>query len=428
MAITTRDLTDFYNNEFKEYALYTIHHRAIPTLMDCLKPVHKKILWTALRRAKSPIKTVSLGGYLMAEADYKHGDMSAIDSICKMASKWRNQINLLEGHGNFGWRMVPDAGAPRYTKVSISSNFQNWFSDFNALEYKPGDDGDFYEPTCYYANIPWFLVNGFNGIATGYSCFTHPRNPQKIANLIIDLLNGKVPKESDLDIEYPSYDGKIDDDSSVGEFRLLGRRRIEILSLPIEYTIDTFSPRLVKLVDQGIIKDFHKTVSQGHPPFVVELKEPLSDPEKTLGLRRKLREETLVFIHKDKLMTFPSMWDAVSAFVQLRLEVAGKGISASKASRSDTIDRIEVKVKFVDTLCKRGIKNLKRTDLIDIITSLGRPDMRETLLNMSASNMTEESIGIWKDQISELKSEIEILNQVTPIQWWKYNILNKPIS
>ncbi len=428
MPSVTRDLTDFYNAEFKEYALYTIHHRAIPTLLDGFKPVHKKIMWTALRKAKSPIKTVALAGYVIAEADYKHGDAAAIDTIVKMAASWRNQINLLEGLGNFGWRMVPEAGAPRYTKVKLSPDFRNWFSDFNALEYKKGDDGGLYEPICYYANVPWFLINGFRGIATGYSCFCHPRNPSNVTKLVVDVLAGKIPQDSYLDIEYPSYDGRIEDGYSIGSFKQLTKKRLEICSLPVEYTVDTYSTKLMKLVDKGVIKDFHKTVAQDQPPFVVELREPLRDPEKTLALRRKLVDETLVFIHKDKLLVFDNIWDAVGKFIQSRLEVASRGLQASRVTKEDMISRIQTKINFVNTLQRRGIEDLKRADLINIIDGLKRPDMRDSLLSISVSRMTDEHIATWTEQISELAEEIHILNQVSATQWWRYNILNQPLS
>lgn len=428
MPRINRDLTDFYNTEFKEYALYTISLRALPTLLDGFKTVHKKVMWTALRKAKKSIKTVALAGYMLAESDYKHGDAAAVDTIIKMAADWRNQINLLKGIGNFGWRMVPEAGAPRYTKVELDPNFRNWFSDFNALEYKPGDDGNNYEPICYHANIPWFLVNGFRGIATGYSCFCHPRNPQNLVQLVTDILSNKVPNSSLLDIEYPSYEGKIEDGYSVGEFKQVTKKKIAIRSLPVEYTVDTYASKLVKLMDKGVIRNFHKTVAKGSPPFIIDLKEPLRNPERTLGLRRKLVSETLVFIHNDKLRVYNDIWDCIGDFITERLKVAGKSISASRVSKEDLISRIRTKIKFVEKMQDRGLEDLKKPELVTIISKLGRPDMRDILLNMSVNKMTHEHIATWMEQISELAEEIDILNKVRPVDWLRYNILNSPLS
>jgi len=428
MPSLKRELTDFFHSEFREYALYTVHNRAIPTLLDGFKPVHKKIMWTAARKAKSPIKTVALAGYVIAEADYKHGDASAIDSIVKMAASWRNHISLLKGHGNFGWRMVPEAGAPRYTKVELSPDFSFWFSDFNALTFTPGDDGKQYEPDCYYSNIPWFMVNGFRGIATGYSSFCHPRDPQKLSKFVVDVLSGKKPDDSALDICYPSYDGKIEGDYSVGCFKYLTKKKIEIQSLPIDYTVDTYGSKLAKLVDKGAIRDFHKTVAKNQPPFIVELKDDLVNTESTLGLRHKLTSETLVFILGKKLLVFEDIWDAMGKFMDERLRVAAAGIKASRVDKEDLVSRISTKISFVRELRDRGLNNLTRKDLTTIIERLNRLDMSETLLNISASRMTEEHIAEWEGQISNLREDIDILGQVSPQHWWTYNILNKPLS
>jgi DNA topoisomerase-2 len=428
MPKVKRTLTDFYNTDFKEYALYTIHSRAIPGLLDGMKPVHRKVMWTAKRKARSPIKTVSLAAYVLAEADYKHGDMSVIESVVKMASSWRHHLPLLEGHGNFGWRMVPDAGAPRYTKVRLSPNFHEWFSDFNALKFTPGDDDGLYEPDCYYSNVPWFLIDGFRGVATGYSSFCHPRKPSNIVKLITDILDGRVPDESCLDISYPEYTGTIEGEYSIGKWRQKTKKKIVIESLPVNYNVDTYSKKLVKLVDKGVIRDFHKTLAENEPPFMVDLKEPLRDPEKTLGLRHKLISETFVFIHDHKLLMFDNIWDVIGKFIEERIKIAGAGIKQSRVTKEDIISRIATKIRFVSLVRECDMDSLSRADLNRIIDKLPRQDMRDTLLAMAVTKLTDDKIEVWKEQIQELTEEINILNQVTPVQWLKYNILNKPLS
>ena len=423
-----RDLSDFYNKEFKNFALYSIHSRAIPNLLDGMKPVHRKIIWTAEKKAKKPIKTVSLVGYMMALADYKHGDQAALGSVINMASDWRNNVGLLNGYGNFGFRLIPDAGAPRYTKVQLNKSFYDWFSDFNALQYTPGDDGKMYEPDCYYANVPWFLINGISGIATGYSVYVHPRNPENLIKIVLEIIAGNNPDPGLLDIEYPSYDGKIENGYSLGGFKQLSAKKIAITALPVDYTIDTFATKLTKLVDKGTIRNFHKTVAEDKPPFVVDLKSQLKNPESTLGLKRKLKQETLTFLYDGHIMKFNDPMEAVTVFVQERVKIAEQGIRASKISREDAISRIETKIKFVEKLAERGLENLKRADMVQIISGLPRPDMMDSLLSMAASSLTEENIDTWKSRISVLKEEIEKLSIVTPSKWLKYNILNKPLT
>lgn len=422
--IRQRKLSDFFNTEFRKYAIYTVHERAIPSLLSGLKPVHQKILYTALKRAANKqVKVASLAGHVLADADYKHGDSSCAAAIVNMAAQWRNHICLLEGEGNFGWRLYPEAGAPRYIFVRLSGEFDRWFGDSNVLEPIQGDDGQFYEPSTYYSNIPWFLVNGVEGIATGYSCFCHPRSPANLRKLMLDVLSGEVPDPKLMTIEYPSYSGDIVDGYSIGQFRYRRGKKLEILSLPVDHTIDTFTPKLASLVEKGKIRDFHKTVSQSEPPFVVDMKDKIDDPTELLGLRRKLREETVTLIHGDKLLAFDSPWDAVGAFIDARLKVAERSIEQTKVEKADLRSRIETKIAFVHALQERGLEGLTRNDLRAVISGLKRADMTDTLMAMSATSMTEESIAKWTEEMSILNEEIDILGQVDGTSWLKYSLL-----
>ena len=430
IEINERDISDFFNTDFREYALYTIQNRAISCLLDALKPIQRKALWVANQRAKAhPIKTVSLAGYIIADADYKHGDASAVDAVVKMAAKWRNNVQLLVGKGNFGSRLTPEAGAPRYTKVQLAPNFHNWFSDFNALQYEPGDDGADYEPMTYHANVPWALINGIRGIATGYSSFVHPRNPENIIKLTISLLDGKVPDVGWLEVSYPEYDGIIENGYSIGQFEYKTKKKLIIHSLPVDHTLDTYANKLVKLLDKGVIRDFHKTYSAGNPPFIVDLKSPLKNPEKTLGLRRKLPTEQFVFIHNKRLVIFDDIWEYIVTFIEERLKVAERGIANSVKSRDDIINDLTVKIEFVRRLKEEGIQNLDNKQLRAVIESLKAPKkLKSSLRNMSVQQMTEETLDKWEKEIRHLQEEIDSLRAITPNVWLKYNIQHKPLS
>ncbi|MBT6072286.1 MAG: DNA topoisomerase, partial [Euryarchaeota archaeon] len=158
------NVTQLIDNQYKDYSKYVLYSRAIPHLIDGLKPSQRKILYTALKTAKNGrIKTASLSGNTISTANYHHGDASLNEAITKMVQSHSNNISLLQGEGSFGSRLVPDAAAPRYTYVKMSDNFDKFFADTMVADraIDPEDP----EPAFYLPIIPWVLVNGVKGIA-----------------------------------------------------------------------------------------------------------------------------------------------------------------------------------------------------------------------------------------------------------------------
>ena len=91
-------VTDLIDGQYKDYSKYVLYSRAIPHLIDGLKPSQRKILYTALKNAKnSRIKTASLSGNTISSANYHHGDASLNVAITKMVQTHSTKISLLPG-------------------------------------------------------------------------------------------------------------------------------------------------------------------------------------------------------------------------------------------------------------------------------------------------------------------------------------------
>ena len=174
------NISELIDGKYKDYSKYVLYSRAIPHMIDGLKPSQRKILFTALKTAKnSRIKTASLSGNTISSANYHHGDASLNEAITKMVQVHSNNIPLLVGEGSFGSRLVPDAAAPRYTFVKMSANYDKYFADTMVAD-KSADPED-PEPEFYLPIIPWVLVNGIKGIAVGFATEIQPRNPKQIS-------------------------------------------------------------------------------------------------------------------------------------------------------------------------------------------------------------------------------------------------------
>lgn len=189
--------TRFVNDELIHFSIAS-NHRGIPHMMDGLKPSLRKILWAARKRnLVSEIKVAQLAGYVSENAAYHHGEVSLMEAIIGMAQNYvgANNINLLAPNGQFGTRLEggKDSAAPRYIFTALEPIVGCIFSkaDDPALRWVE-DDGARVEPEYYMPVLPMLLVNGTEGMGTGYSSYVPPFSPTAIVAALRSRLAGTV--------------------------------------------------------------------------------------------------------------------------------------------------------------------------------------------------------------------------------------------
>lgn len=180
---------DFVN---KELILFSIADcaRSIPSLCDGLKPGQRKILFACFKRKlTSEIKVAQLAGYVAEHSAYHHGEASLQSTIVALAQNFvgSNNINLLLPIGQFGTRNLggKEAASARYIFTSLSPVTRSLFiEDDNAVLDFLEEEGQSIEPKFYLPIVPMVLVNGAEGIGTGWSTSIPQFNPREIvANL-----------------------------------------------------------------------------------------------------------------------------------------------------------------------------------------------------------------------------------------------------
>ena len=188
---------DFFDKEYRTFSKYSCQ-RAIPSLMDGWKPSQRKIYYCMVKRGRNSkeLKVAQLSGYVSEHAEYHHGEASLQGAIVKMAQNYAgsNNINVLYPNGNFGTRREngDDAASARYIFTSLENITSKIFrpEDDNILNYIV-EDGHSIEPEYYAGIIPMCLVNGVNGIGTGWSTTVPMFNPIDIIKNIRRKLAGK---------------------------------------------------------------------------------------------------------------------------------------------------------------------------------------------------------------------------------------------
>jgi len=204
------DSNDSLSNEQKSIQIYDFIHkdlkkysnedniRSIPSVIDGLKPSQRKIVYGAFLRGldKDEVKVAQLAGFVSDRAAYHHGEMSLNGAIIGMAQNFTgsNNINILKPIGQFGtkYKSGKDYASPRYIWTMLEELSPIIFnSDDNPVLNHQTDDGIPIEPEYYCPIIPMILVNGTEGIGTGFSTKIPPYNPKDIIINIRNLLNNK---------------------------------------------------------------------------------------------------------------------------------------------------------------------------------------------------------------------------------------------
>ena len=403
------NVTQLIDNQYKDYSKYVLYSRAIPHLIDGLKPSQRKILYTALKTAKNGrIKTASLSGNTISTANYHHGDASLNEAITKMVQSHSNNISLLQGEGSFGSRLVPDAAAPRYTYVKMSDNFDKFFADTMVADraIDPEDP----EPAFYLPIIPWVLVNGVKGIAVGFATDIQPRNPQEIADLCQLYLDGY-----DIDLEepplpfYPEFSGKVfrDTDGNTyceGTYILTGQTKLEITEVPVGFNRESYVTILDKLEEEGKIVGYTDKCDKSGFNFDVTLKrgKKLKDHQivSMFKLRKKINENITVIDHNGSLKVYDSPIGIIKDFCDYRITKYAERFKYLIADGKDKLSIIQAKVKFIEMILDGTLdfKNKNRETIKKELTNHFEPVIIDILIKMPIYSLCQD---VMSDLINE---------------------------
>lgn len=195
-AVDSMPYSEFVNKELILFSMAD-NVRSIPSVVDGLKPAQRKVLYCCFKRnLKRDIKVAQLAGYVSEHSCYHHGETALANTIIGMAQSFvgSNNVNLLEPVGQFGTRLQggADAASPRYVFTRLANVTRAIFHpDDDAVLEHQYEDGQRIEPRFYVPVIPLVLVNGADGIGTGWSTSVPNYNPRDVINNLRRRLTGK---------------------------------------------------------------------------------------------------------------------------------------------------------------------------------------------------------------------------------------------
>ncbi|WP_066548322.1 MULTISPECIES: DNA gyrase subunit A [unclassified Sphingomonas] len=204
--ITPISIVDEMRSSYLDYAMSVIVARALPDVRDGLKPVHRRILYSAYESGyvagKPYRKSARIVGDVMGKY-HPHGDSSIYEALARMAQDWSMRVPLIDGQGNFG-SMDPDRpAAMRYTESRLARIANALLDDLDkdTVDFVPNYDGSESEPSVLPARFPNLLVNGAGGIAVGMATNIPPHNLGEVIDACLAHIQRMLDGDGPISLE-----------------------------------------------------------------------------------------------------------------------------------------------------------------------------------------------------------------------------------
>ncbi|XP_010512994.1 PREDICTED: DNA topoisomerase 2 isoform X2 [Camelina sativa] len=401
--------SDFVNKELILFSMADLQ-RSIPSMVDGLKPGQRKILFCAFKKnLVKEIKVAQFVGYVSENSAYHHGEQSLSSTIIGMAQDYlgSNNINLLKPNGQFGTRASggKDAASARYIFTELAPATRILFpkDDDVLLDYL-NEDGQKIEPTWYMPIIPTVLVNGSEGIGTGWSTFIPNYNPREIVANIRRRLNGEsmVP----MDPWYRGFKGTIEKTASkeggctytiTGLYEEVDDTTISITELPIRRWTDDYKQFLLSLkTDNGapFLQDVRSYSDTSSVSFDLKLSEENMLEARQEGFLKKFKLTTTIstsnmhlFDKKGVIKKYASSEQILEEFFDLRHEYYEKRKDTMLRNLELELLKLENKVKFILGVVSGEIivNNRKKADIVEDLRQRGFTPFPRKLMPVEAA-------------------------------------------
>lgn len=204
-------LEEEMRRSYLDYAMSVIVGRALPSVYDGLKPVHRRVLysmhelnndWNRAYKKSARIVGDVIGKY------HPHGDAAVYGTIVRMAQDFSLRYMLIDGQGNFGSVDGDNPAAMRYTEIRMAKIGHELLADLDkeTVDFEPNYDGSESEPVVLPARMPNLLINGSSGIAVGMATNIPPHNLNEVVDGCQLLLQNPQASIDDLIAVIPAPD------------------------------------------------------------------------------------------------------------------------------------------------------------------------------------------------------------------------------
>ena len=450
---STITISEFVHRELIHFSNYD-NIRSIPSIADGFKPSQRKVIYACLKRnVVSESKVAQLAAGVAEISAYHHGEQSLVSTIINMAQNFvgSNNLNLLVPQGQFGTRLMggKDHSSARYIYTMLEKWVGKIFikADSELLEYLD-DDGYQIEPKYYLPIIPMILVNGAEGIGTGFSTAIPEFNPRDIIRWLRNKLEGTANKL----VLVPWYKGfggiisKYDDTTwvSSGTYQIdLAAREVIITELPIRLWTNDYKAWLEEWISESkdcLFKSYMNLSSDIAVRFVLKFdaehineitrldktidSDGLTQLAKYLRINKTIKQSNMhAYTTELAIKSFKSAEEILDEFYPWRLGFYNKRRTLLMSKLQGEISFIQTQIKFIDlvitdkakifTLSSDGINKYLETNKIARVD--GNFDY---LTAMTFRQLTLANLQKLADKLKEIKSQYKNVESKTGRDLW----------
>ncbi|KAG3103610.1 DNA topoisomerase 2 [Phytophthora cactorum] len=383
---------DFVNRELIQFS-HADNQRSLPSVVDGLKISQRKVLFACMKRKlTSEVKVAQLAGYCSEHTAYHHGETSLHSTIVNMAQDFvgSNNLPLLYPSGQFGTRLQggKDAASPRYIFTLLQKHTRLVFpEEDDALLRYADDDGFPVEPVYYVPTIPMLLVNGAEGIGTGWSSSIPCHHPVLVIDNILKLLDAEVAGDDLSNVELVSmtpwakgFSGGI---RQTGKHSFVSRGNVEqvntstvrVTELPVGKWVEDYKKFLWDLVGKKVIRSFSEHHSERDVRFDISMtrsdlakyaedaaKEESDDAgplAKLLRLEAPLSTSNMHAFNADgQLVKYETSEDILRDFYGVRRELYSKRKQHLEQHQTKEVLRLSNRIRFIQEVSSGSLQKI----------------------------------------------------------------------
>ncbi|KAL8764994.1 MAG: hypothetical protein Q9194_006737 [Teloschistes cf. exilis] len=331
--------TDFVNKELILFSMAD-NMRSIPSVVDGLKPGQRKCMYTCLKKnLRKDVKVLELAGQVMGMTAYAHGEASIYSTITGLAQTFvgSNNVNCLEPSGNFGSRLQggSDSASARYIYTRLSPFARRVYltADEPLLTYNTDDDKTI-EPETYMPVVPMVLINGADGIGTGWSSSIPNYNPEDIVENLKLMMEGELTRP--MTPWFRDFKGTVtqtapDRFKFSGIVRQTGANEVEITELPIRMWTQDFKDKIVDIIKAektpSWIKDYDDYNTHKDVHFIIRMEEKYMEAALKEGLEERFKlsksvatSNLVAFDPEGRITKYATVDDILKEFYGVRIK------------------------------------------------------------------------------------------------------------
>jgi DNA gyrase subunit A len=422
---------------YLDYSMSVIIGRALPSALDGLKPVHRRVLYTlsemGLEYNKKYAKCAKVVGQAMG-VYHPHGDSAIYDTLVRMAQPFTLRYTLVDGQGNFGSVDGDPPAAMRYTECRMSRIAGELLSDIEmeTVDFTPNYDESTFEPVVLPTRIPNLIVNGSSGIAVGMATNIPPHNLTEVVNAAIALVKDPHAGLAEVlkHVQGPDFPtggflyGKtgIPQAYKTGRGRFLMRARtalenltkekqaIIVTEIPYQVNKSRLIERIAELVNEKIVDDISDVRDESDRDgmrIVIELKRG-SQPEIVLNqlYKHTQMQESFSMIFLAVLNGQPrelSMDQAIRAFIDHRVDVVQRRtvfLLKKDRAREHILEGLKIALDNLDTVIRIIRASGSRAEARENLYAWGKGT--EIVVTLDRERLMHEEKGLTLRQIDAI--------------------------